>query len=88
MTTRNIPTTTTIEDKRWLSVREAAVLLGVTTPTLREWVRERGLPAVQVAKVIRIDAAALDRWLAAHAVGGRSPCGPPTNRPPTNAGEK
>ena len=50
--------------KQLLTCREAARRLGVSTPTVREWVKNRGLPAIRLSKRVLYPAVALDQWLA------------------------
>jgi PTS system nitrogen regulatory IIA component len=45
-----------------LNVSEAAGLLGVDERTVREWIEERGLPALRVGDQYRIGRAALYAW--------------------------
>jgi excisionase family DNA binding protein len=54
-------------EPRFLSVSEVALRFGVGVPTVRRWVREQRLAAVQVggaAGVLRIPEAELDRLVA------------------------
>lgn len=53
-------------DGRFLSVREAAQLTGVSASTIRNWCRTGGLPALQIGHVIRISEKQLAAFLRKH----------------------
>lgn len=57
----------------WLSLREAAELLRLSSATIRSWIKTRGLPAVKLSgTVVRIRRDALDHWIAEQAEGHRA----------------
>lgn len=47
----------------WLSKRQAAEHLGVTTRTIERWQRDAGLPVHHAGTRCRYRATELDRWL-------------------------
>ena len=47
----------------WLSKRQAAEHLGVTTRSIERWQRERGLPAHRAGTLCRYKASELDKWI-------------------------
>lgn len=53
-----------------LSVRRAAVRLGIGRGTTYRLIREGVLPAVRVGGSIRVDPRELDRWLEEHRTTG------------------
>ena len=46
-----------------LTVREIAVLLGVSPATIQRWVRGGELPAIRISDTIRFDGDTLAKWL-------------------------
>jgi excisionase family DNA binding protein len=54
---------TTQETARLLTVAEAASQLGVSRHTIYRWIRDEGLPAVELRGLNRIPSRALDDWL-------------------------
>lgn len=46
--------------RRWLSIAEAADLLGVSTKTASRWATRGALPVLRIAHTVRIDAIALE----------------------------
>jgi len=64
---------TTIEQKNEklaYTLQEAAQIVGVSAPTMSEWVRIPGFPAFRSGKRWIIPAAALERWLDEQAAKG------------------
>jgi excisionase family DNA binding protein len=49
---------------RFLSVTEAAAVLGVSRRTAYSLVRARQVPSIRLGGCIKVPAAALDQWLA------------------------
>jgi excisionase family DNA binding protein len=57
---------TVAKDKQLLTVREAADRLRVHPVTLRHWIPDGRIPALQLGgpgKAVRLDADELDRWI-------------------------
>lgn len=53
-----------LDKTRLLKTDEAAHYLGVTRQTVKDWIRERGLPAKRItSKALRIDPVELEIWL-------------------------
>lgn len=48
---------------RYLTMKQAAQYANVAENTLRKWVYRDGLPAVRRGRVVRIEKAALIKWL-------------------------
>jgi excisionase family DNA binding protein len=51
-----------------LSVNDAAVYLGLSAGTLRNWISMRRIEHVKVGRLTRVPLAALDRYIASHTV--------------------
>lgn len=47
--------------RRWLSIAQAAELLGVSVRTASRWATAGDLPALRIRHTLRIDALALER---------------------------
>lgn len=64
--------------RRWLSIAEAAELLGVSTRTASRWATAGDLPALRIRHTLRVDAQALEEIYRRQqgGVGGR-----PSDRP-------
>ncbi len=56
----------------YLTLDEVAAELKVSIWTVRRWISKEGLPAVKLARTVRIDKAALDSWLATRRISGGS----------------
>ena len=48
---------------RYMSIKQAADFAGVAVNTMRNWVYRDGLPAARHGKIVRIETAALIKWL-------------------------
>lgn len=46
--------------RRWLSIAEAANLLGVSTKTASRWATRGALPVLRIAHTVRVDAIAIE----------------------------
>ena len=57
--------------RRWISVNEAGVYLGVHPMTVRKWIDQGKLPAVHVGRTIRCDLRQLEAQLEAQSKGLR-----------------
>jgi excisionase family DNA binding protein len=57
-------------EHRWLSVRDAAIYLGVEADTVYRWIRERGLPAHRIGKLLKMKVVEIDAWVLANDAGG------------------
>ena len=51
-----------------ITVRDAAQYLGVSESTLREWIRDRGLPAHRVNERLLLNAIEVWEWAVKHGV--------------------
>jgi len=56
------------QNRRWISVREAAVYLGVHEMTIRKWVDQGKLGAVRIGRCVRLDLRQLEDRLARQVV--------------------
>ena len=48
---------------KYLTVEEVAAQLQVTPRTIQRWIRIEGLPAIKLARAVRVDAEDLAQWL-------------------------
>lgn len=52
------------ENEMWLSTEQIAKYLGVSTITIRKWIREkRGIPFVRIGRQYRFKISAVDEWI-------------------------
>jgi excisionase family DNA binding protein len=62
---------TTITDKKWLTINEAAQYIGMSVGFLRKSVRHSTVPYTRIGtKALRFDRNALDTWLSDQSGGG------------------
>jgi excisionase family DNA binding protein len=54
-----------------LSVEQAAEFLGVSAYTVRQWARERRIPAIRLGRYWRFRQSSLDAWIEAQERAGR-----------------
>jgi excisionase family DNA binding protein len=59
-------------DTPWLRPRSAALYLGVSVGTLRNWTSARYVPFARRGRVVRYHREALDRWLSKGSCPGRT----------------
>jgi excisionase family DNA binding protein len=60
-----------MSERKWLTIRETAEYIGMSTAFLRKAVRRRTVPHTRIgSKTLRFDREALDQWLSASAFGG------------------
>lgn len=59
-----------LQDRLAYTLHEASRMVGVSAPTMSEWVRIPGFPAFRSGKRWIIPAAALERWLNEQAAKG------------------
>jgi excisionase family DNA binding protein len=60
-----------IQTAKWLTIKEAARYIGMSTAFLRKSVRLRSVPHTRVGtKALRFDREALEMWLQQNACGG------------------
>ena len=50
-------------DENWIGIPEAASYLGVTTDTIRNWIRKTNIPAHKIGKLWRFKKSELDAWV-------------------------
>ena len=55
--------------RKWLTVEDIAEELGVHPETVRVWIRERDLPAVQVRRTYRVKQEDFEEFLRSHYTG-------------------
>jgi len=56
----------TVDDKKlekWIGIEEAAAYLGVTTVTIRNWIRKGNIPAHKIGKLWKFKPSELDKWV-------------------------
>ncbi len=52
------------ENEMWLSTEQIAKYLGVSTITIRKWIRgKRGIPFVRIGRQYRFKISAVDEWI-------------------------
>lgn len=49
--------------EQWISVEEAAKYLGVTSETIRAWIKTRELPARKIGRCWKLKASEIDEWV-------------------------
>ena len=64
-------------EKKWLSVDEAAMYLGVKRDSIYRWIEKRGLPAYRIGRLWKFTAEDLDAWVKA----GKAANDRPGNKP-------
>lgn len=47
----------------WIGVEEAALYLGVTKDTIRNWIKKTDIPARKIGKLWKFKKAELDEWV-------------------------
>jgi len=57
------------QNRRWISVREAAVYFGVHEMTIRKWIDQGKLGAVRLGRCVRLDLRQLEDELARQVAG-------------------
>lgn len=50
-------------EENWIGIPEAALYLGVTTDTIRNWIRKTNIPAHKIGKLWRFKKSELDEWI-------------------------
>jgi len=50
-------------NENWISVTEAAVFLGVTKDTIRNWIKKTDIPAHKIGKLWKFKRSELDEWV-------------------------
>jgi len=50
-------------NENWISVTEAAVFLGVTKDTVRNWIKKTDIPAHKIGKLWKFKRSELDEWV-------------------------
>ncbi|PSR27336.1 MAG: DNA-binding protein [Sulfobacillus benefaciens] len=58
---------------KYLTVEEVAAQLQVTPRTIQRWIRIEGLPAIKLARAVRVDADDLVQWLELRKIRGDQP---------------
>jgi excisionase family DNA binding protein len=58
---------------KYLTVEEVAAQLQVTPRTIQRWIRIEGLPAIKLARAVRVDADDLVHWLELRKIRGDQP---------------
>jgi excisionase family DNA binding protein len=58
-----------VNSSPWMTRRQVAEYLGVTTQTIDDWRRDEGFPYVRVGRTVRFDRETLDIWLRARMDG-------------------
>ena len=52
-----------INEKRWISLKEACKYLGVTRQTVLNWIEKKGLPSAKVGKLWKFKTDEIDEWV-------------------------
>ena len=55
-------------EKRFLSVKELSIYLGITEGTLRVWVCYKKIPYTKVGKSVKFDLKRIEKWLEENSV--------------------
>lgn len=50
-------------DENWIGIQEVAMYMGVTTDTVRNWIKKTNIPAHKVGKLWRFKKSELDEWV-------------------------
>ena len=50
-------------EENWIGIPEAASYLGVTTDTIRNWIKKTNIPAHKIGKLWRFKKSELDAWI-------------------------
>lgn len=50
-------------NENWISVTEAALFLGVTKDTIRNWIKKTDIPAHKIGKLWKFKRSELDEWV-------------------------
>lgn len=48
---------------RWITMEEACNYLGVTRPTILEWIKAKGFPAAKAGRSWRFKTQEIDEWM-------------------------
>ena len=56
--------------EKYIGLEDAALHLGVKAQTVRIWIKERGLPAYKIGKLLKFRCSEIDAWMQR----GRVPC--------------
>ncbi len=57
-----------MEDKKLLSLKEAAELLGIHYTTMRQYVRKGKFPVVRIGRLLKIEASDLESYIKSNKV--------------------
>lgn len=49
--------------ENWIGVEEAAIYLGVTKDTIRNWIKKTNIPAHKIGKLWKFKRIELDEWV-------------------------
>lgn len=52
-----------MKNEAWVGITEAAKHLGVTTDTIRNWIKKTDIPAHRVGKLWKFKLSELDEWV-------------------------
>lgn len=55
-------------DKRYLSIKELALYLGIMEGTLYSWVCYKKIPYTKIGRLVKFDIERIDRWVQENAV--------------------
>ena len=50
-------------EENWIGIPEAATYMGVTTDTIRNWIKKTNIPAHKIGKLWRFKKSELDEWV-------------------------
>jgi len=50
-------------EESWIGIPEVASYLGVTTDTVRNWIRKTNMPAHKIGKLWRFKKSEIDEWV-------------------------
>lgn len=57
--------TAQIQNENWISLAEAAVYIGVSKDTIRNWIKNSQMPAHKVGRLWKFKKSEIDTWISA-----------------------
>ena len=57
--------TAQLQNENWISLAEAAVYIGVSKDTIRNWIKNSQMPAHKVGRLWKFKKSEIDTWISA-----------------------